>query len=158
MSIVEKDPVCGMVVDAHKIEITYAGVRYAFCSKQCCERFETNPHLYVGHPGHKAPKQKGVQIVKQRRFKLDQSLSQPDAKVLAKELNGLMGIRKIHVEGMNIDVVYDLMQVTAEQIEERLVDIGIKLGEEWTGRLRRGLIHLLEETEVSSMEEVPRKY
>lgn len=31
MSIVEKDPVCGMVVDVHKFEITYAGVHYAFC-------------------------------------------------------------------------------------------------------------------------------
>ncbi len=158
MSIVEKDPVCGMVVDGHKIEITYIEVRYVFCSNQCRERFEANPHLYIGHPGHKAPKQKGVQVVKRRLFKLEQSLSQPDAKVLAKEVYDMMGIRQIHIDGMDIEVTYDLIEVTAEQIEDRMVEIGVKLGEEWSQRLRRGFIHLLEETEVSSMEELPDKH
>jgi YHS domain-containing protein len=158
MSIVEKDPVCGMVVDVHKVEMTYAGVHYAFCSNQCRERFESNPHLYIGHPGHKAPKQKGVQVVKRRRFKLERSLSLPDANLLAKELYDMMGIHKIQIDGMNIDVTYDLMEATAEQIEDRMVDIGIKLGEEWTQKLRRGVIHILEETEVSSMEEVPQTH
>jgi YHS domain-containing protein len=158
MSIIEKDPVCGMVVDAHKIEKVYAGIHYAFCSNQCRERFEANPHLYIGHPGHKAPKQRGLQVVKRRRFKLEQSLTPLDAKVLSKELDGMMGIREVHVEDMIIDVTYDLMEATAEQIEARLVEIGIKLGEEWPERLRRGFIHILEETEVSSMEELPRKH
>jgi YHS domain-containing protein len=155
MSIVEKDPVCGMVVNVHEVEITYAGVHYAFCSNQCRERFESNPHLYIGHPGHKAAKQKGVQIVKRRHFKLEQSLSIPDAKQLAKELYGMMGVRKIHIVGMDIDVTYDLMEVTAEQIEDRMVEIGVKLGEEWSQRLSRGFIHILEETEVSSIEDLP---
>ena len=158
MSILEKDPVCGMVVDGHKIEITYIEVRYVFCSNQCRERFEANPHLYIGHPGHKAPKQKGVQVVKRRLFKLEQSLSQPDAKVLAKEVYDMMGVRQIHIDGMDIEVTYDLIEVTAEQIEDRMVEIGVKLGEEWSQRLRRGFIHLLEETEVSSMEELPDKH
>jgi YHS domain-containing protein len=158
MSLVEKDPVCGMVVDAGKIKVTYAGVSYNFCSNQCRERFEANPHLYIGPPGHKAPKQNGVQLLKRRHFKIEQSLSIPDAKVLATELNDMMGVRNIHMEGMDISVTYDLMEVTAEQIEDRMVEIGIKLGKEWTQRLRRGLIHLLEETEVSSMEELPQKY
>ena len=37
MSLIGKDPVCGMLADAHKIEIAYAWVRYAFCSEQCHE-------------------------------------------------------------------------------------------------------------------------
>ncbi len=83
MSVIVKDPVCGMVVGEHKVEMTYAGVHYAFCSNQCRDRFESNPHLYIGQPGHKAPKQKGVEILKRRHFKLEQSLSLTDAKVLA---------------------------------------------------------------------------
>lgn len=158
MSVVEKDPVCGMVIDAGEIESSYAGVHYAFCSDQCLERFKANPHLYIGHPGHKAPKQEGVQVLKRRLFKLEQSLAKPDAKVLTKELNDMMGISRIHIEGIDIDVTYDLMEATAEQIEDRMVEIGIKLGDEWTQRLRRGFIHLLEEAEVSSMEELPSKY
>lgn len=158
MNTVEKDPVCGMVVDEPKVEITYAGAHYAFCSNQCRERFEANPHLYIGYPGHKAPKQKGVKIVKRRRFKLEQTLSLSDAEVLAKELYDMMGISKIDIDGMDIDVTYDLMEATAEQIEDRMVDIGLKLGGEWSQRLRRGFIHLFEETEVSSMEELPQKH
>lgn len=158
MSVLEKDPVCGMGVDEPKVEITYAGIHYVFCSNQCRDRFEANPHLYIGHPGHKAPKQKGVQVIKRRLFKLEQSLSSTDAKVLAKELHEMMGIRKIHIEDMDIEVTYDLIEATAEQIEDRMVNIGIKLGEEWSQRLRRGVIHLFEETEVSSMEELPHKH
>lgn len=158
MSVLEKDLVCGMGVDEPKVEITYAGVHYAFCSNQCRDRFEANPHLHIGHPCHKAPKQKGVQVIKRRLFKLEQSLSSTDAKVLAKELDEMMGIHKIQIDGMNIDVTYDLMEATAEQIEGRMVDIGIKLGEKWTQRLRRGVIHILEETEVSSMEEIPQTH
>lgn len=158
MSVIAKDPVCGMIVDLHKVETIYKGVHYAFCSNQCRERFESNPHLYIGHPGHKSPKQKGVEVLKRRHFKLEQSLSLPDAKVLANELYYMMGIRNIQINDMDIDVIYDLMEATAEQIENRMVEIGIKLGEEWSQRLRRGFIHLVEETEISSMEELPQKY
>ncbi len=70
----------------------------------------------------------------------------------------MMGVRNIQINDMDIDVIYDLMEATAEQIENRMVEIGIKLGEEWSQRLRRGFIHLLEETEISSMEELPQKY
>lgn len=158
MSIIEKDPVCGMVVDAHKIEIVYAGIHFAFCSNQCRERFEANPHLYIGHTGHKAPKQRGVQVVKRRHFKVEQSLTTMEAKLLIEDLRSLMGIREVHVDDMAIDVMYDLMEVTAEQIEGRLAETGLRLGEEWPERLRRGFVHFLEETEVSSMEELPRKH
>jgi len=56
---------------------------------------------------------------------------------------------------MIIEVTYDLMQVIAQQIEAQLFEIGLKLGEEWPERLRRGFIHFLEETEVSGLDEPP---
>jgi YHS domain-containing protein len=151
-----KDPVCGMVVDEHKIVTSYEGVHYVFCSNQCQERFESNPHLYIGHPGHKAPKQEGVKLVKIRRFKLEHSLSLSDAKVLANELYDMMGIMNLQINDMDIEVTYDLMEATAEQIENKMVEIGINLGEKWAQVLRREFIHLIEETEVSSMEEEPK--
>lgn len=155
MSIIAKDPVCGMLVDAHTIEIVYAGIHYAFCSKQCRERFVANPHLYVGYPGHKAPKQRGIQVVKRRRFRLEHLLSPLESELLTEDLQGMMGVRKVHVDDMMIEVTYDLMEVTAEQIEARLVEIGLRLGEEWPERLRCGFIHFLEESEVSGLEEPP---
>ena len=155
MSVIDKDPVCGMIVGTRTIETVYAGIPYAFCSNQCRERFEANPHLYIGHPGHKAPKQKGVQVVKRRRFKVGQSLTPLEAELLTKDLCGMMGIREVHVDDMVIDVTYDLMGATAEQIEARLARIGLKLGQEWPERLRLGFIHFIEESEVLGLEEPP---
>lgn len=160
MSVNEKDPVCGMLIDFQTYETIYAGARYIFCSDQCRERFIHNPHLYIGQPGQKAPKQRGVEILKHRHFKLEQPLSISDTNVLKNELFEMMGIRRVEIELADIYVTYDLIEASAEQIESKLVDIGIKLGEEWSQRLRLGLIHMLEETEVSSLEELPksRKY
>lgn len=50
-----KCPVCGMEVHRHQLELEYRGMHFAFCSEQCRERFETDPHLYVGYPGHRVP-------------------------------------------------------------------------------------------------------
>ena len=52
-----QDPVCHMMVDPALNAITFEGQHYAFCSHQCRERFEANPHLYVGTPAEPAPKQ-----------------------------------------------------------------------------------------------------
>lgn len=157
MSIVDKDPVCGMIIKAQEVETVYAGIHYAFCSNQCRERFLANPHLYIGYPGHKAPKQRDMQVVKRRRFRLERPLLSLEGELLIKDLRGMMGIREAHVDCMmtEIEVTYDLLKVTAEQIETRLAEIGLKLGEGWPERLRRGFVHFLEESEVSGLEEPP---
>lgn len=75
MGILIRDPVCGMQVESDHYTIEYLQMHYAFCSRQCQERFLENPHLYVGLPGHKAPKQEGLSVIKQRRLRLAQPLS-----------------------------------------------------------------------------------
>ena len=49
----EKDPVCGMVVDATKPagKVEYGGRMYFFCSKHCIERFEKEPEKFLAAPG-----------------------------------------------------------------------------------------------------------
>lgn len=155
MSIVDKDPVCGKFVGAHTIETVYAGIRYAFCSDQCRELFVAHPHLYVGYAGHKAPRQRCMQAVKRRRFRLEQPLSLLEGELLTEDLRGMVGVSDVHVDGMVIEVTYDLLGVTAEQIEARLAEIGLKLGEEWSEHLRLGFVHFMEEAEVSGLEEPP---
>jgi len=148
-----------MIVEAHTIEIVHSGILLAFCSNQCRERFLANPHLYIGYPGHMAPKQKGVQVVKRRHFRLEQPLTSLQRDLLTHDLRSMMGIREVHIDDMliEIEMTYDLMVVTAEQIEARLAEIGLKLGEEWPERLRRGFVHFLEEFEVSGLEELPSR-
>ena len=123
-----KDYVCGMQVNSGDNQIMYRGGSYSFCSKQCQERFQANPHLYVGIPGQKAPKQEGLSVIKQRRLHLVQPLSSGQAKTLSDALQTMMGIQSVSVEGDSVVIVYDLLQATAEQIEEKLIEIGLQLG------------------------------
>lgn len=44
----EKDPVCGMQVSADRgYTKVHEGRRYAFCSKNCLEKFEADPAKYA---------------------------------------------------------------------------------------------------------------
>lgn len=43
-----KDPVCGMNVDPGQgYSRMYQGTEYRFCSRQCLDRFETEPQRYA---------------------------------------------------------------------------------------------------------------
>lgn len=147
-----KDMVCEMQVDAGTNQIEYLGVSYSFCSKQCLNRFQDNPHLYIGMPGYKAPKQEGLLVIKQRRMRLAQPLTPIQAKTLKDAVQAMMGIRSILIEGDCVVITYDLLQATAEQIEEKLAEIGVQLGEGLAERLRRAFVHYEEECEVGSLE------
>ncbi|MHB1233965.1 MAG: YHS domain-containing protein [Burkholderiales bacterium] len=156
MNTTVKDPVCGMDVGPRKFGIEYAGIHYAFCSEQCQQRFADNPHLYIGMPGEKAPKQRDMAVIKQRRFRLDRPLSTAGANLLGEELRSMMGIKEVNLHGDTLTITYDLIQATAEQLEAKMVEVGVKLGEGWAERLRRGFVHYLEECEMDGLEVDPR--
>jgi YHS domain-containing protein len=82
-----EDVVCGMMVEPDSYRFRYQGSDYAFCSAQCIERFEAHPHLYVGKPGHPAPKKQGLVVLKQRRFVVDGVLDAAQAKHLQAQIN-----------------------------------------------------------------------
>jgi YHS domain-containing protein len=152
MTELVKDPVCQMQVLAASFATEYSGIKYAFCSEQCQDRFLANPHLYIGFPGHKAPAQEGVEVVKFRKIRLASSLDMAQAQQIHKALTDMMGVREVHIDGNKLEVRYDLIQVTEEQIENKLVSFGAALGQGWTDRIRRAFTHFKEETEVGSLE------
>lgn len=153
MSATVKDPVCGMEVAPTQFETIYEGLHYAFCSEQCRQRFVANPHLYIGVPGEKAPRQKGEELLKRRRFQLDTPLAVQGAVILIDELGAMMGVKAIAILDDNtVIITYDLIQATAEQLEAKMVEVGAKLGEGWAERLRRGFVHSLEVIEVGNLE------
>ncbi len=156
MSATVKDPVCGMEVAPAQLETVYEGLRYAFCSEQCRQRFVANPHLYIGVPGEKAPVQKGEELLKRRRFQLDAPLAPHDAVILADELGAMMGVKAIEIQDDNtVTLTYDLLQATAEQLEAKMAEVGAKLGAGWAERLRRGFVHYMEECEAGNLEVHP---
>ncbi|MHB1053610.1 MAG: YHS domain-containing protein [Thiobacillus sp.] len=153
MSATIKDPVCGMEVAPTQFETNFEGFHYAFCSEQCRQRFAANPHLYIGVPSEKAPKQKGEELFKRRRFQLDIPLETQGAVVLIDELKTMMGVRAIAIQDDNtVSITYDLFQATAEQLEAKMEEVGVKLGEGWAERLRRSFVHFMEEYEVGNLE------
>ncbi len=147
-----KDPVCHMVVSEKSFPTEYEGICYAFCSAQCKERFQANPHLYIGFPGKKSPAQKGANVIKQRRMMLTEPLDDLQSEQLKRELFEMMGIHSVCIEGNKLEIQYDLMQVTAEQIANKLVQIGAELGGGWIGGLKLAFINYLEEREIDSLE------
>lgn len=129
-----KDRVCRMDVPSPSFPHEYEGILFAFCSAQCKERFQANPHLYIGSPGRKAAAQQGKPIIKQRRMVLSAPLDSGQADVDKRALLEMMGIIDICIDGKEIDIRYDLLQVTAEQIADKLASAGSKLGAAgWNG-------------------------
>lgn len=152
MTATVKDPVCHMEVLATSFATEYAGSHYAFCSAQCRERFLANPHLYIGFPGHKAPAQEGKKVIKRHRLLLSAPLDAIQAEQVKRALLEMMGIHEIGIEGDKMEIQYDLMQVTSEQIADKLASIGADLGGGWIDRLKLAFINNLEEIEISSLE------
>jgi len=147
-----KDPVCEMMVDPQDNAIEYQQMSFAFCSKQCQERFLANPHLYIGIPGIKAPKQEGREVIKRRRMHLSHTLSPDEIALVSKALQAMMGIKDLAITQDTIEITYDLLQATLKQIEGKLVEIGIQLGGGWAERLQRAFLQESEELQVESME------
>jgi YHS domain-containing protein len=152
MNEIVEDPVCHMKVSSASLATEYAGSHFAFCSTQCKERFLANPHLYIGFPGRKAPAQEGKQVIKLHSFLLSEPLDAIRAEQAKDALHEMMGILDVCIEGDKLKIKYDLIQVTAEQIADRLALIGAKLGGGWRDRLKMAFINNREEIEISSLE------
>lgn len=150
-----KDVVCEMMVSPDSFPTHYQGSPYAFCSAQCFERFAAHPHLYVGTPGHPAPKQQGMVILKQRRFVVDEVLGEFRASYLQAQIGAMMGIHALEVNGAEVVVTFDLLQATSLQIEKALQKTGERLGDGWGENLRRGFIHYTEECEIGNLQVAP---
>jgi len=123
-------------------------VSYHLCSQQCLQNFDNQPTIYLGIH---AEKHKRKCIVKKRTFRLDAPLSETEGASLEAIISTMMGVRRVQISGANIFIVYDLLEVTAEQIEKAIRQAGNKLGTGWRARLKRGWIHYTEETELDNL-------
>jgi len=146
-------PVCEMQITTDDLQISHQGMDFYFCSAQCSDRFRANPHLYIGSVGHPSVKQQGDVVLKQRSLLLDQSLTETQAEQLSTALHCLMGIKMMHIEGDRMKITYDLLQVTAQQIEKAIEQAGDHLGHGVGGMLKRSFVHYLEEAELDNLEQ-----
>lgn len=147
-----RDPVCLMEVKQGSLEYKHKGLSYSFCSQQCQDRFNTNPHLYIGQPGKPAPKQLGKSLIRKRVLELDMPIPVQIEHLVKEILGEMMGIKIITIESNTIQITYDLLEVTIQQIETTLEKSGEKLSTAWAVRLKRAFIHYLEDTELDNLE------
>jgi len=141
-------PVCGMDAKDSTIFTVYKGNEYYFCTAQCRENFGARPRLYVGKL---SVKYAGKEIIKRRSFRLEQPLKGEMEHQLKDALYKMMGIRGVRVKGRNIAVTYNLLEATAEQLEQVMSDAGAALGSDWPARLKYGWVHYTEETELNNL-------
>lgn len=141
-----------MNVESDSLTHSFAGMHFVFCSQQCKDRFIANSHLYIGKPGNPSPKQQGKRVIKRRILKLEHAIPEDIKQSLIQSLNEMMGIKEVNIEGDRIEITYDLLEATAQQIETTLETTGNLLATGWGEKLKRGFIHYLEETEIDSLE------
>ena len=150
-----KDVVCGMEVNTDDISLDYQGYHYGFCSSQCLERFQLNPHLYIGFPGSEAPKHAGAEVLKKRTLKLEEPFPEEVTDQFIEYIEAMMGIHSIKIDGDCITITYDLIQVMESQIEKKITDAGVVLGDGLMEKIKRAFVHFTEETEAESLEARP---
>jgi len=138
-------PVCGMDTPSHEITTEHNGICYHFCSQQCLENFSKHPALYLSI---KSPKREGKSVIKRRSFVLDTPVPDAGTKSFESVISEMMGVREVVISGEKVSVTYDLLEVTAEQIEQVLEKAGAKLGTGWASRLKRGWVQYKEENEI----------
>ncbi len=151
-SDITRDLVCEMEVLDGAYMTTYMGNRYLFCSQQCLDRFKSNPNLYVGSPGKPSPKQMGKVLIKCRTIKLDRSIPAEIKAQLNLAFDEMMGIKNIEIIQNEIRITYDLLEVTAEQIEQSIITTRVNLSDDWISRIKTAFIHYTEETELINLE------
>ncbi len=139
-------PVCDMKTDAEIPSVERHKMYFYFCSNQCRETFISHPGLYNTKVGKKRK-----EVLKQRTMHMDESLESDVTDLLIPYLKEMMGVKEVVVKENKIKISYDLLQVTEMQIEQALVEVGIRLGGGWLERLCRGWIQDSEKIELDNL-------
>lgn len=132
-----------MDASSSSLQVDRVAVVYYFCSVQCQDNFLAHPALYVGKPLETS--------IKQRRFVLGMSLDCAQAMQLEQTMLQMMGIHGLQVDAEVVAIEYNLLEVTAGQIETALANAGASLGTGWSLRFKRGWVHYIEENELDNL-------
>ena len=148
----KKCPVCEMIVFNDVISHSFRGIEFWFCSEQCQIRFKRYSSVFVGDPQHGlSEKQKGTRVIKMHKIVL---VSAPDRKRLDEiviALRQLMGVDFVEIENDEVFVIYDLLQVSLEDIEKAILMSYGPIKDTITEKIRRGIIHYNEECELGNL-------
>jgi len=145
---IDRCPVCGMQADHTLPVVQYQKMYFHFCSEQCRESFNAHPRLYTGRSLRD-------ERLRDRVLHLAESVDEKVATLLVSYLKEMMGVREVSITGDRLNIRYDLLQVNAAQVERKLNEAGVRLGDGWLLRLRRAWLYNSEETELANLASSP---
>lgn len=152
MTLSKRCPVCEMLVTDSAISISFRGIELRFCSNQCLDRFHQRPSLYIGDPKHgKSAKQHGIRVNKQRVIRLELPDNDEFKIKLIKDLTSLMGITQARINQNRLEIEYDLVQVSLEDIEKFIMAAGVNIEQSWLDKVHDALIHFSEEGQLDNL-------
>ena len=141
-----------MSVSSRTYSVDFRGLELWFCSSQCQGRFNQRPNLFIGDPQHgKAAKQQGVKVKKRRKLQLDLPDSVVVQEGLISLLKSLMGVEHVTLFSNTLEIEYDLLQVSLEDIEKAISEMNLEVDQSWINKLRDAFTHLNERTELDSL-------
>jgi len=138
-------PVCQMSVSTAEYGLVHHGISYVFCSQQCEQNFIARPRLYLRH--------RAKEVLKKRVFKLAAIFNAREQLVLNDVMLKLMGIKDISFKQQRCLITYNLLEVTALQIEQQFEEAGVRLGQGWATQLKRGWVHYMEDNALNALAE-----
>jgi len=144
-------PVCGMNAEVDVPSVEHHKMYFHFCSEQCRETFVAHPGLYWAKEEGQEPKE----ILKRRAMHLAEPLDTEVVELLIPYLSELMGVKEVVIEGDNLLVTYDLLQIKEIGIEKALAEVGIQLGGDWLERFSRGWVHDCEDNQLDNLAAPP---
>ncbi|MDF1588085.1 MAG: hypothetical protein P1P93_02870 [Gammaproteobacteria bacterium] len=152
MTLSKLCPVCEMLVSDNAFSIKFRGLDLWFCSQQCLDRFNQRPSLYIGDPKHgKAAKQHGTKVQKHRRIRLELPDNDEFKTKLLEGLNSLMGITQTRINQNVLEIEYDLVQVSLEDVEQFILASGVNIEQSWLDKVHDALVHFSEEGQLDNL-------
>jgi hypothetical protein len=122
------------------------------CTAQCRDRFNQRPSLYVGDPKQgKSAKQHGIKVHKKRTLNLELPKNNESASLLIRALNSLMGVTEATINQGQLEIEYDLVQVSLEEIEAFIKSTGINIEQSWLDKIHDSFIHYNEEGQLDNL-------
>ena len=148
----KKCPVCEMLLLKSDNVVQFKGINFWLCSEQCRDRFNQRPSLYIGDPKHgKSVKQHGVKVEKKHTIKLVLPDNHESIDLLIQYLNSLMGVIQARINQGQLEIEYDLIQVSLGEIESFIKSTGIAIEQSWIDKVHNALIHYNEDGELDNL-------
>ncbi|MDX1751252.1 hypothetical protein [Methylophaga sp.] len=148
----KKCPVCNMSVPNDSFSFTLRGLVFWFCSQQCQDRFNQRPSLYVGDPKHgKSSMQQGIKVIKKHTIELELADDYQFKSLLIEALSSLMGVLNVKINRNKLEIEYDLMQVSLQEIQEFILSTGLNLDQSWLNKIHSAYVNLNEHGELDNL-------